>query len=521
MVQLEYTPFIWPFVASLVITMMLGIYAYRRRHLPAASIFAMVMLALVIWTFCYIMELSSVTLEGKIFWASAKYFGASSGPVAWFILALHLTKNDHWLTTPVQMALWAFAIITCFVVFTNDFHHWFWTNIYLVEGFPETQSEHGFFFWVYAAIVYSFILTSVILFFQYYRTTPAFYRRQALLLALGGFVPLGGRILEDFFKIDLFPKVDNVILLFLLSGMLFAIAIFRYSALHIVHIGHNLVIQNISAGIIVLDMFERVVELNPYAKALMRSTDAPTIGKPLHEILDGWPQLAITPGAEQEVAVPYGAGERCFQLQSSQIKAENGAPAGYAVVLFDITARKHAERQLAALARTDPLTGITNRRHFYELAEAEFARARRYQRPLAIMMFDIDHFKQINDTYGHLVGDEAIKFVAAECQRHLRTTDILARYGGEEFICLLDEGNQADACRIAERVRHVIAESRLNVDQQTIQMTISIGIASLHNREMTLSDLINQADQALYASKSNGRNQVRVWGADSHCGVLT
>src|SRR5262245_57671847 len=131
MFQLEYTPYIWPFLISLIITVMLGLYAYRRRHLPAASIFAVVMFALTVWTFCYVMELSSVTLEGKVFWASAKYFGSSAAPIAWFVLALHMTRNARWLTPPVQMALWAFAIITCLVVFTNDVHHWFWTDIRL------------------------------------------------------------------------------------------------------------------------------------------------------------------------------------------------------------------------------------------------------------------------------------------------------------------------------------------------------------------------------------------------------
>src|SRR5262249_35170930 len=150
----------------------------------------------------------------------------------------------------------------------------------------------------------------------------ALYRRQALLMALGGFVPLGGRIMEDFFKIDLFPKLDNIIVLFLLSGILFGIAIFRYGALDIVHIAHNLVVQNISAGIIVLDMSRRVLELNPYARALVHPADTPVIGRTLHEILAGWPALEIKPGVEQEVAVPDEAGERCFHIQTSQIKAE-------------------------------------------------------------------------------------------------------------------------------------------------------------------------------------------------------
>ncbi len=511
MLHLEYTPYIWTFVVSLMITTVLGIYAYRNRHLPAASIFALLMFALSAWTFCYVMELSTVALEGKIFWASAKYFGSTLGPIVWFILALHLTKNSHWLTPLLQMFFWAFGIITCFVVFTNEFHHWYWTDIRLVEGLPETQVKHGFYFWIYASVIHLISLTSVVLFFRYYRSTSVFYRRQALLMALGGFVPASGRIVQDFFNIDLFPKVDNIILLFLLSGIFFALAIFRYGAFHIVHIAHNLVIQNISAGIIVLDLSERVVELNPYAKSLTNSTQSPTIGKPLGEVLAEWPALEIKPGAEQEVAVLTSSGEQWFQIQCSQIKAENGEPAGYAVVLFDITARKHAEQQLVALARTDPLTGITNRRYFYELAVVEFVRAQRYQRPLAIMMIDIDHFKNVNDTYGHLVGDQVIQLLAVTCQQQLRATDIFARYGGEEFICILMEGIPEDACQTAERLRCAIAESQLKVAEQTIEITISIGLASLDSEETTLTELINHADQALYLSKSNGRNRVSLW----------
>jgi diguanylate cyclase (GGDEF)-like protein len=511
LLQLTYTPFIWPFVVSQIITTLLAYYAYRRRHLPAAAIFAMLMVALTLWTFCYTMELASSTLAAKIFWASAKYFGAASGPVIWFILALRLTNNDRWLTPPLQLALSTFAVVTCLVVFTNDFHHWYWTSIYIAEGFPETQSTHGFFFWVYAGVTYSLVGTSAFLFFQYYRITPAFYRRQALLMALGGAVPLAGRVLEDFLKIDLFPKVDNIVLLFLLSGILFAIAIFRYGAFHIVHIAHDRVIHNIRAGIIVLDMFGRVVDINPYAKALTHSAASTPIGAPLHTILDGWPKLEVNSDEDQEIAISFDDREQWFYIQRSQIKAENGVPAGYALVLFDITARKHAEQQLAALAQTDPLTGITNRRHFFEQAEAEFARAGRYQRPLAIMMIDIDHFKQINDTYGHLVGDEVIKFVAAECQRHLRVTDIFGRYGGEEFICLLEHGSIEAAYRTAERIRQVIAEAQLDLHQHTIRLTLSIGIATLNEPETTLNELIKYADQALYLAKSSGRNQVRIW----------
>ena len=178
MFDLEYTPFIWPFVISLIITESLGGYAYRRRHTPAATTFVWMMAALTVWTFCYVMELSSTTLAGKTLWASAKYFGSAPGPVLVFILALQLTKNEHWLSLPFQMLLWAQVILTVFVVFTNGFHHWYWTDIQVVAGFPETQVAHGFYFWIYAAASYLFVLISAILFIRYYRTTPAFYRRQ-------------------------------------------------------------------------------------------------------------------------------------------------------------------------------------------------------------------------------------------------------------------------------------------------------------------------------------------------------
>ena len=509
--QFSYTPLMWPFVGSLIITIFLAFYAYRNRHLPAAPTFGIVMVALTIWTACYLMELISVTLQAKTFWASAKYLGGTSAPAMWFVLALRLTNHEHWIKRPIRTIVVGFVIIICAVVFTNSLHHWYWTRVYLVEGFPESQADQGFFFWIYALMLYIFILTSVVVFFNYYRRTPALYRRQAWLMAVGGFLPLGGRIIEDIFGIDIFPKVDNVILLFLISGIFFAFAIFRYHALHIVHIAHNLVIENIRAGIIVLDLRERIVDLNPYAQALIQPTSAPIISRSLHEVFADWPRLETTVDAEQEVVIGSAAAERWFHIQSSPIVTQNNAPAGFVVVLFDITARKQAEQKLAALAQTDSLTGITNRRHFYELSALKFAHAQRYQRPFAIMMLDIDHFKRINDTYGHSVGDEVIKFVATTCRQQLRTTDLLARYGGEEFICLLDEADVEAASQIAERIRCVIAKARLEVAEYTIQLTISIGLAPIRAGETVLSELINHADQALYTSKSNGRNRVSIW----------
>jgi PAS domain S-box-containing protein len=236
-----------------------------------------------------------------------KYFGGTPGPVVWFIFSLYYTQHKNWLTIPVKFVVGAFIILTLGIVFTNERHHWYWTEIFLIPGFPETQSEHGFYFWVYAAGSYLLILASVINYINYYRTVPILFRRQALLMVLGGFVPLGIRILEDFIGWDPFPKIDNVILFFLLSAILFAVALFRFSALEIVPIAHNLIVNYINSGILVLDRLGRVVEINPFAKKLIGSDSENTIGKSLDEVLKDWPEIDYSPQMrerqEQEISL--------------------------------------------------------------------------------------------------------------------------------------------------------------------------------------------------------------------------
>jgi diguanylate cyclase (GGDEF)-like protein/PAS domain S-box-containing protein len=513
--KLEFTPYVLPFVISSVILIYLSVYAFRLRiQVEFAGLFSMVALSLAIWTACYALELSSVSLESKIFWAKMKYFGSTPGPVLWFIFSLHYTHHRNWLTTPVKILLVVFIFLTIGIVFTNEWHRWYWTEIFLITGFPETQSEHGFFFWVYAAGIYLLILASVINYANYYRIVPILFRRQALLMVLGGFVPLGIRILEDFVGWDPFPKIDNVILFLLLSAILFAIALFRFGALEIVPIAHNLIVQYVNYGILVLDALGRVVEINPFARKIIGSESEDSIGKSLDSVLKDWPEIDYSPQMkerrEQEISINKEGHTLFFIVQVSPIRNERREFIGHVIVLVDIADRKKAEMELERLARTDVLTDVTNRRHFFELAELEFERFKRYGHPLAIMMLDIDHFKQINDTHGHLAGDFVIRSVAAECSKYLRTTDIFARYGGEEFICLLYEVDPEEARETAERIRTFIEDTSVKFDGKSIHVTASFGLAFAEMHQ-TLEKVIDLADQCLYKSKTDGRNRVTIW----------
>lgn len=167
--------------------------------------------------------------------------------------------------------------------------------------------------------------------------------------------------------------------------------------------------------------------------------------------------------------------------------------------------------EVQQLASTDGLTGLHNRRHFMELARREFGRARRYQRPLTAIMMDIDNFKQVNDTYGHAVGDQALKIVSDRCRKTVRDIDVLGRYGGDEFAALLLETDLDGARVVAERLRRCVVEPSIVIGGGNLVITVSVGVAILDKTCTALDTLLVRADQALYVAKQAGRNQMSIW----------
>lgn len=163
---------------------------------------------------------------------------------------------------------------------------------------------------------------------------------------------------------------------------------------------------------------------------------------------------------------------------------------------------------LLHLAMTDVLTGVSNRRHFVEVLEHEFVRARRYNTPLSVLAFDLDFFKRINDGYGHAVGDEALTSFAQVAKQGLRDMDLLGRLGGEEFSIFLPNTTMAEALVVAERVRDGVTRIAIPTDNGTLKFTTSVGVAEIHQTDSSVDDLLRRADAALYDAKAAGRNRV-------------
>lgn len=174
-----------------------------------------------------------------------------------------------------------------------------------------------------------------------------------------------------------------------------------------------------------------------------------------------------------------------------------------------------ANQQLQELAITDPLTGILNRRALFDLLKREMDREQRHPHGLAVILFDIDHFKEVNDRYGHAAGDIVLRHVAEVAGAAVRGTDAIGRYGGEEFVLVAPETDLASALQLAERMREALRSARIAVEDKDLRVTASFGIAMLHPGDRQPEQILRRADQALYAAKAAGRDRVAAGGFDS------
>ncbi len=171
---------------------------------------------------------------------------------------------------------------------------------------------------------------------------------------------------------------------------------------------------------------------------------------------------------------------------------------------------KNINSQLEKLVRTDSLTGVNNRREIFSLGEKELQRCCRYHRYFSVLVIDIDHFKHINDTFGHILGDKTLITVAGAIKNCLRQVDSFGRFGGEEFVAILPETNLEDAAATAQRICQVINELNIEIDRQKVRVTASIGVATFSPQDNNLEALIERADRAMFAAKNQGRNRVSV-----------
>lgn len=230
---------------------------------------------------------------------------------------------------------------------------------------------------------------------------------------------------------------------------------------------------------------------------------------------------AAFPSIRSEIAIPLIVANQCIGVLDLESEMPNAFSredlelleliASSAAVAMQ-NARIHQEQQILAI--TDSLTGLYNRRKFFEVANTELERSRRFNRPLSILMIDLDHFKEYNDTYGHQSGDELLTRLANELSSSLREFDTLARYGGDEFVLLLPEIDEENAQKVARRLISLLEDMRVTIEKSNgsqTHLTMSVGLACFPKHGTDLSSLIKAADRALYKAKEAGRNRCMIY----------
>jgi diguanylate cyclase (GGDEF)-like protein len=231
--------------------------------------------------------------------------------------------------------------------------------------------------------------------------------------------------------------------------------------------------------------------------------EAGDFAKGIQAVLEGKTDLF-----QMEYPCHSPAKSRWFLGRVTPLDGHDGAVISH----LDITDRKLLEFELARLASTDSLTGLPNRRYFLDVANREVERTRRFSVPASVIMIDLDHFKDVNDTYGHATGDEVLRSACRTLRKSLREIDVLARLGGEEFVVMLPETNSEGALSAAEKLRGSLSNGTIDSGHNEIKLTASFGVAQVSSDDQSVEEVLDRADSALYEAKHSGRNCVRVFG---------
>lgn len=513
------------FVGSALVSMGLLSVAWNNRRDPVARWFAATLVAAVVWTTGYIFEIVAESLDYKILFANVQYLGVATVSVCWWEMIRRYLgmKRAPWIITGF---LWFISAATVAMAFINP-ADLFRGHPYidaLSAPFPVLHADYGpWYSYAFMPVVGIVNAATITLLVRAIVRSDRAYRRQHALLLTSLLLPLGGTALYVF-NLTPWTNYNLTTAIVGFSGLLLAVALFRCRLLGIVPLARDFVVEDLVDGVIVADGNGRIVDMNSSAERLVQVNKKKVIGRPAREVLAGYPalvQLLTSPNSDsaqvlspREMVVTREGVNRYYGLSSSRVAHGRGSFLGRTVVLHEVTERVRLLEQARELASKDDLTGLANRRRFFDLVSREFERARRYHHPVSLLLLDIDHFKNVNDAYGHRAGDLVLCELATLLRSKLRSTDTLGRFGGEEFAVLLPHSDLQGAAEVADRLRQAAASTPIRLDglKKEIIVTLSMGVTQFRSDSSetpdTLDAVLERADKALYEAKRLGRNMV-------------
>ena len=408
---------------------------------------------------------------------------------------------------------------TVIMVATNNWHHLHYRVFELDPnlGAPYVYQEMGIWYMVHGMFTFACMLVAFILLIFHWKETAKAYRPQLIALMFGQLLPM---ITAFLYLIGFTPVgIDPVPMILWISSGLYLWSISTSRLFTIMPIAKDTIFNSINDCALVLDKSHRLIEYNQACRAILPLTDKSMLGMNFAEI---WTEqtgealpfaLGADVGGIQEFKLASNDSERIYQVRITSLEQAKNSK-GLLLVFTDMTEIKRLQEKLEQQAYYDELTQIYNRRAFLQQCEQDFMAAKETSLHFTILLMDIDHFKRVNDTYGHHFGDQLLVHVVKVCQTQLQEGHFFARYGGEEFVIALNGYKESEGEALANRLCKAMEMAPLITPEGNISVTLSIGVAEVKDwTEETLHQLLHKADTALYTAKEEGRNRVEVFGA--------
>ncbi|UOE92128.1 histidine kinase N-terminal 7TM domain-containing protein [Alkalihalobacillus sp. LMS39] len=495
---------------------MYALFTFKSAPGGRYYIFATLMCA--IFSFSYVLELNSTTLEAMKLWLKVEYLALPFIPV--FILLMCVEYVGRKPPPILLFFLYFIPQLTIFFHFTNDLHHYYYTSVTVsTDGpFPLLVLEGGLWFYVHSIFLYVCIAASLCILLIHMKKVRFRFKMQIFLMVIGLIVPIIGSMFyltgTSPYGIDTGPISMSVAFLF------HGAAILSLQMFNVAPIARETIFENMQEGVIVVNQQNRIIDYNHAMKRIIPSLGNHVLGRSIAEVLQQQPELKniLMSYKDSDYHMEKIETTRHYDIRFTPVYRNRKSFVGRVISFVDVTERVKLEEQLTLLASMDGLTQILNRTFFMKKAEQIITSIKEQEGTISFIMFDIDHFKMVNDTYGHEAGDKVLVEVIHAAKTCLRDTDIIGRYGGEEFIICLPNTSVLDASLIANDIRTLVYEAIITVDSDDIRVTSSFGITtesfSFDQPPLLLTTLIQQADKALYEAKHHGRNCIQLYSSE-------
>ena len=499
-----------------LLSLSLCIFALKRlRNSPGGKPYIFVTLLSSLFTFAYAFELSSSNLDQIKFWLHIEYLAMPIIPT--FVLLMCFEYIGQKLKQWAYYTLFAIPIITIFMHDTNSLHHLYYTSMKLREDtpFPILKLEYGPWFYVHSLYLFMCLMISMIILLKQLKKSLFRFQMQILLMVTGLALPI---IANHFYLNGLSPYgIDLGPVSMSISFVLHGAALVSFQMFNVAPIARDTVFENMKLGVIVINQKGVIVDYNRAILNVLPMLNQQVIGKELKKVIAENEQLLniIHNQKASDYELEHNDEISHFNIRFSSVRNKNNLIIGQIITFTNVTERLNMQIQLQQLASMDGLTQVFNRTFFIKEFEILIEPIKINGGSTSVIMFDIDHYKPVNDTYGHEAGDQVLINIAKLAKETIREKGIVGRYGGEEFIICLPYTPLTKAIEIAESIRMKVSEHVTIVDGREVYVTSSFGITSAteiyDEYGQSIQKLMKEADYALYDAKHNGRNRVELF----------